>query len=78
MDKIEFLVKLANSHATPNGADLTICKAVIDTLSAEERERVLSYNTELGDYILWRFYADQPKPAKHMKAWTSYFNLLYS
>ena len=73
MDKIEFLVKLANGHATPNGADLTICKAVIDTLSAEERERVLSYNTELGDYILWRFNAVQPKPAKHMKAWTSYF-----
>lgn len=73
MDKIEFLVKLANSHATPNGADLTICKAVIDTLSAEERERVLSYNTELGDYILWRFNAVQPKPTVHMKAWTSFF-----
>ena len=33
MDKIDFILKLANSHSNPNSADLVICKAMVDTLS---------------------------------------------
>ena len=29
MDKIDFILKLANSHSNPNSADLVICKAMV-------------------------------------------------
>lgn len=74
MDKIDFILKLADSHTTPNRADLAICKAIIDTLSEEEAHNIGSCNFEIDSYISWRFSHIPSKAPVHYKSWQTYFN----
>lgn len=73
MDKIDFILKLANSHSNPNRADVTMCKAIIDTLSEKEANKIRSCYLEIGSYIDWRFHHTPAKPAVHYKSWQTYF-----
>ena len=73
MNQIDFISKLANSHSKPNSADLAICKAVVDTLTEEETEKIKSCYSEIYDYICWRFHHSPTKSIIHYKSWQTYF-----
>ena len=74
MDKIDFILKLANSHSNPNSADLVICKAMVDTLSEKDTEKIRSCHSKVADYICWRCNPTPAKPVVHYKSWQTYFN----
>ncbi|WP_219428810.1 hypothetical protein, partial [Segatella salivae] len=74
MDKIDFILKLANSHSNPNSADLVICKAMVDTLSEKDTEKIRSCHSKVADYICWRRNPTPAKPVVHYKSWQTYFN----
>lgn len=74
MDKIDFILKLANSHSNPNSADLVICKAMVDTLSEKDTEKIRSCHSKVAAYICWRCNPTPAKPVVHYKSWQTYFN----